>query len=923
MFRKSLIVLATVVAAACTGSTGPTGPTGGVGPGGDAGPPGANGCPGLAPGQTAGLTATISVSSPPNGAAFFNTGDQPVLTITFANNCGQQLAPSDLASAELYVYGPRAATETVTNTDLLNVPYAVFNAYAPLMGLPDGGPSNLSVAADGTVTYTLSPINVVATGPIPPGQIPGTYTAGVWAQAPGPASNAANAIDQVFVLADFQIGTATAESFISGPANASTCLNCHGNHEPGGKVYINHIPPEPPRTNVGNYALDSLPIGSCKSCHNNQGYSPYTIMHKVHAAHRGEHQRAPSVPHPDYGYDSPDTSLLDYLNVGFPLMPLSGSNNPGITLTADSAMEKDCNACHINGEPDGGNVTLDPAKISRAACGSCHDNVFFAGAPLADGGVDPTGQNVIPPTNYGQPPTGPCTNTGECSVFPAGGNPNLSAAVCDTNTTSPTYQSCILTNHPIPSGPNPDAVCATCHAATTSSAPGLIAPVDSVHNITQWQPPITLDGYTFQNVTVTGASGGSGATAFFNVGDKPTLSFQLFDNTGAAVTNLATSSSWSGTFLVAGPTSNPQRVYGSATGGVSMKSATLGTFTYNATSQTYTYTPNATWPANALAPINTTLAPQPAPAGAYTVWFYWAHTDPTSGVRDAVDAQVVVPFGANQTPVSGRQVVTQQACASCHGADTTGGNFFPHLALHGDQRKNGETCNQCHSQFAQDNGVGSTGVVCTTNAQCGGYDSANPTASWEACEPNPAVTDGGQICTVTVDPTPGVEIDYQKLVHNIHFARLRAGFEEAGNLGEPWATPIPIPPGTLNYLGFQNGLSNFQQVLSPVDVRACTNCHQDSDATCSASAPCAFGQTCTSGKCTNNAWQSPTARACITCHDSADDVAHAALNTYTPPSGAPIESCNVCHGSGAEFAVDTVHNITTLYSLHIAYPWEP
>jgi hypothetical protein len=169
-----------------------------------------------------------------------------------------------------------------------------------------------------------------------------------------------------------------------------------------------------------------------------------------------------------------------------------------------------------------------------------------------------------------------------------------------------------------------------------------------------------------------------------------------------------------------------------------------------------------------------------------------------------------------------------------------------------------------------------------------------------------------------------VEIDFQKLVHNIHFARLRGGYAEQGNLGEPWATPIPIPPATLNYLGFNNGLSSFQQVLSPVDVRACTNCHADSNATCSATTPCAFGQTCSSaGTCTNVAWLAPTARACITCHDEAADFAHAAVNTSTTTSGQPIETCDLCHGQGAVFAVDAVHNITSLYSVHLAYPREP
>ena len=368
--------------------------------------------------------------------------------------------------------------------------------------------------------------------------------------------------------------------------------------------------------------------------------------------------------------------------------------------------------------------------------------------------------------------------------------------------------------------------------------------------------------------------GESGPGGNFNVGDTPVLSFQLFDNESPAqpVADLIANSAWSGTFFVAGPTSNPQRVFGTAGGGLSMKTASQGTLTYTGATQTYTYTPSTTWPANALAPVNSGLTPQPAATGAYTVWFYWART--TNGIRDAVDAQFAVPFGVSG-PVAGRQVVTQAACASCHGQSADG---FPRLALHGDQRKNAETCNVCHAQFAQDDLAGTSTGSCTTNTQCAGYDPVNPALSWQEC------TAGA--CVAFIDPTPGVEIDFQKLIHNIHFARLRAGYGEQNNLGQPWANP-PIPAGTYNIFSSHGGLTNFQEVLSPVDVRSCTNCHGDSNTTCSASAPCAFGQACTNGTCSNNAWLSPTARACITCHDEADDFAHAALNTYTPTSGQP------------------------------------
>jgi hypothetical protein len=229
---------------------------------------------------------------------------------------------------------------------------------------------------------------------------------------------------------------------------------------------------------------------------------------------------------------------------------------------------------------------------------------------------------------------------------------------------------------------------------------------------------------------------------------------------------------------------------------------------------------------------------------------------------------------------------------------------FPHLALHGGQRKNGETCSTCHSQNAFDRVVDSTGVSCVAH---GDADCPGASAGWEACKPNPAPPPApAMVCTVTVDPTPGIVIDYQQLVHNIHFARLREGYAERNNIGLPTAG---IQPKTLNYLGFNNSLLDFQEILAPLDVRSCTNCHQDTGASCSDSSPCGYGQTCTSGKCMNTAWQNATARACITCHDSAESAAHAAQNT----SSSGVESCTVCHDPDAIVPVATAHNITSPY----------
>jgi OmcA/MtrC family decaheme c-type cytochrome len=820
---------------ACLGDQGPSGPSG------DAGPPGPTGDAGPSSCTQGPLSAQVAVSSPTNGS-FFLVGDQPVVTITFTNACGQTVPPSALGStADFFVVGPRSPVQTVTAYKLLNFTPRPFGAQS-LLPLPDGGlpNANMTVQADGTVVYTLSPITTEA---------PGTYTASVWAIGPDP-------LNQMFVLQDFQIGTATVEALASGPADGSTCMSCHTNIAPGGKTNMAHSPPDPPRAPVGSYSLEQLPIGSCKSCHNNAGYSPNHLLRKTHGVHRGGHQLAPGAAHPEYGFGA-DASLTAFLDVSFPIMPTGGT--PGLALPPSVAMEKSCTTCHVN------DAWMD--NPSRPACGSCHDNLFFAGALLADGGVDATATTAVftPPTVLGFPPsTTGCTTDASCSVL-------SSIATCNTTT-----KNCEFTVHALQTD---DAQCATCHGPTNG-----ISPIGAAHAISPFNPPITLEGYTFKNVTVTGGTGAGGS---FQVDDTPTLKFQLFDNqaTPAPVPDLKTNGAWAGTFLVAGPTSNPQRVYGTAGGGLNMKSS--GTLTYDVPSATYTYVPPTTWSANSLAPINNPGAgTQVNPAGNYTVWFYWART--TSGVRDAVDAQVPVAFGVNQKP-TGRQVVTQAGCGSCHGITASG---FPRLAEHGGQRKNGETCNTCHTQNAFDRGVGSTGVACTVNSDCPGF-----AGGWEACG-------AGNVCTVTVDPTPGIVIDYQQLVHDIHFARLREGFKERGNLG----LPPDIPPGTLNYLGFNNSLADFQEILAPVDVRACTNCHRDANNSCSNSSSCGYGQTCGAiGKCVNVAWQNPTARACITCHDADDAAAHAAQNT----TAAGVESCPVCHGPGAMLEVSAVHNITS------------
>ena len=131
--------------------------------------------------------------------------------------------------------------------------------------------------------------------------------------------------------------------------------------------------------------------------------------------------------------------------------------------------------------------------------------------------------------------------------------------------------------------------------------------------------------------------------------------------------------------------------------------------------------------------------------------------------------------------------------------------------------------------------------------------------------------------------------------------RLRAGHAERQNL---------ISPPDLVLIGNGNSVDDMQFALFPQDVRNCTKCHANAGGTCSASAPCGVGQACVGGTCINDSWLVASTRVCTSCHDEAQTFAQAALMTYSNGTGGPpIETCEVCHGRDADFAVDKDYQI--------------
>jgi len=868
------------------GENGDAGERGEMGPRGDDGPPfdsgtpleaGKTGCEDLAVGATRGLTATITPVAPKNGK-YYDTAETISFTIAFDSVCGK-IKVGNLGTANLYIAGPRGPLVTKTATKLLNAvtdrtvtdrQHHNINLIAPKYGDTTGG--NLKVNADDTLTFTTAAVSDEAAG---------TYVIGVWAKSKDEK-------EQIFPIKEIQLKNETVETYTTGVGDTSSCNDCHKGTRSGGKSYMAHsLPGFSP---LGNWALDSQAVADCKACHNNDGYSVNPIIRKVHAVHRGVHQKAPGVAHPEYGLVA-DTTLAEFENVAFPSMPYSA--------TVDGV--KDCKKCHRDDSY--------LKKPSRMACGTCHDNVFF------DTGT------LTPPRVFGKPLLGSpavataCTTNPQCAYFGVFATCNVGTGFCERKT------------HPKMTD---DATCNTCHSADDTGS----SPIPARHRI-----PVrdSVPGIQLTDVVL---SGGTGTGGSFKVGDVPTIKFKLSNKAGTVVTDLKTNPIFSGTIIVSGPTNDPRRVYASTaikcppTGTCA---ATVGTLTFDSTTNLYTYVagpsgPSSTGvgiPATSLSPLNSTDPGVTNPPGTYAVWLYVNQTLCADGSTPTVAGSTVsCPTGVSSyrdaantlqhfkflvdAPVRPRDVVTTAACNSCH----------VDLQLHGGSRRLGAACYTCHNTGAQDNGVGrtfnnapaTTAASCTSNvdcvvpgeacytslgkcaltnctvdADCVGGVATSTTPQWQSCTGTTT-----KKCTAILDGTASTRVDFPIMIHDIHSARLRAGYQESKDLDTP---------GVYNVSG-----NPFADQLFPQDLRNCTKCHADTASACAVDTDCGYGQSCVAKKCENTSWKTPVAKACITCHDSGAAYAHAQLNMWTDSTGAKLEACNTCHGPTKEWAVEKMHD---------------
>ncbi|MDP3879716.1 MAG: cytochrome c3 family protein, partial [Dehalococcoidales bacterium] len=338
-----LAALLTIFAGACEGPTQPPPTT-----------PGPQG-------EQSDIDVTMSVSKPSNGQ-FFTAGEKPVITVTLKDASGAALAREDFSSLGLYMYGPQEPTKTVTAVKLLNA--SADRSKTPHHYIELAKDANVEVK-DNVLKYNLQPVT---------DEEPGTYTVTLR------ASLKADPLQQDFEVVDVQIGTATVEPQI---VEREKCAACHLGAD-SGQFYFHHV--DPGRSPTGSPAIDSWPVKTCKSCHNNEGYAafrdpttgdrvPDPIVNRVHGVHNGSHLESVR----NIGSQEANIAGIfgDYLHVEFP------------------ANVKNCTTCHVDDR-----WKTEP---NRVACGACHDNTWF-------------GDLAAKPETMEAHPGGPQTNDANCST---------------------------------------------------------------------------------------------------------------------------------------------------------------------------------------------------------------------------------------------------------------------------------------------------------------------------------------------------------------------------------------------------------------------------------------------------------------------------------------------------------------------------
>lgn len=182
-----------------------------------------------------------------------------------------------------------------------------------------------------------------------------------------------------------------------------------------------------------------------------------------------------------------------------------------------------------------------------------------------------------------------------------------------------------------------------------------------------------------------------------------------------------------------------------------------------------------------------------------------------------------------------------------------------------------ESCNACHGELYFHGGHRRGLEACI---QCHGTAGAEDRPQYRA--PN-------------ADPTPKTMVKFRELLHKIHRGEAldKAATYTVNGYGWPGAYPN-------NFSAHQYADVAFPAM--PAGTKSCAMCHADSN---SWQAPTDLSHP-TASLTPSRSWRA----ACGSCHDS--DAAHAHIDAQTSPAG--VESCAICHDDGSELDTEFVHN---------------
>ena len=785
----------------------------------------------------AGLGVTVSLSRPGNGA-FLVAGERAEVTIVLKDKSDTPLTRNDIATLGLYAYGPQETTKTVSAVKLLNATADRSKTPHHFIDLL----TNSNVRAEGNVLrYTLQPVS---------DEEAGTYTLAVRAVKKGDTPN------QMFVLADFQLGTSTVEKQIVEKEN---CAACHRGAS-SGQFYFRHT--DPTATNAfGSPSLDSVPVRTCKACHNNEGYAafrspvdgsrvPDQIVNRVHGIHMGEHLKNPLNIDPETGVFREWTGVLFPANV------------------------KNCTACHADDRYK--------TQPSRLGCGTCHDNTWF-------------GEAAALPQTAKAHPGGPQANDSSCAachpadsggVMPVSVAHKVSQLLNDVEVSMSTPANGAF----YVAGEAPlvtmvikddagDPIDHTKVEVANFSTAGLFVSgnraktVPVLTNTAKFGTLKLRASATNTRVATVGGGGwtfGAGATFKIAVNANPAVELrapqgfqtpnQVRDWLAAnlsGVTVTATATQVTIRSNIQGEKSRIEIYNSAVTDIMAWKPVGVrfsGGMTAGLTQEPFVIPGRASYPTNDLRKLSDPLD-YSDPAVTRNVENITYQLDDVAGLAPGTySAYVWIQ------PVAGRTANVSRVAIGFM-------NFQVGTATV--EKKVATNCTDCHKDNIFHLDVGPIHPAPFDTDYCKSCHDYRRNQTGDAF-PNQGGT--------SLNGWSGYgAVPIARRIHGVHFGRYLEHPEQI----------------------YQGNPDIFREVIFPQDVRNCTKCHD--------------------AQTTSGSWkENPSRLACMSCHDRDAANGHARLQTlYTDPSDPwsddKIETCVVCHGADREWSPDKVHNISDPY----------